>query len=141
MIIRVKRENKKQKLIRVFLAILLFASIFGYYYYHIVLQTKEDNANYLKRVEQQEREKKISRKLQRSILDESDKVISLLGANNIDRLKFYKKDLIFFIGNDKFANILKIRYGNLASIVSVNDMWKVKLNLEKFLTIKQKEEI
>lgn len=43
--------------------------------------------------------------------------------------------------DEKYVNVLKIRYGSLASVISVNDMWKIKLNLEQFLKIKKKEEI
>ena len=139
MIIRVKRENKKQKVIKGLLSAIFIVAIFGYLYYNIMTKTHEDNANYLKKVETLTKDKKESRAIQRAILDEADNLIVLLGAKNIERIQFYKKYLILFVTTEESVGIMKARYQNLVTSVEVDGLWKVKLNLKEFLTVRQKD--
>ena len=55
------------------------------------------------------------------------------------RIQFYKKYLILFVTTEESVGIIKARYQNLVTSVEVGGLWKVKLNLKEFLTVRQKD--
>ncbi len=136
MIIKVHKKEDN-KFLRIFISVMIILSIFSYYIYHITYKTHEDNKAFEVRVENISKEKKEARKLQRSILDESDKIIATVGANYIESIKFDNKYLNITINNDKVIDSILARYEKMVKIKKSNNTWIAKIDIQMLLELKR----
>ncbi len=141
MIIKVQREQSSEKILRLSIAVLIILGMFSYFYFHIVNKTEEDNIAFEKKLETIDKNKIEARKLSRAILNESENIISLVGANHIESIKLTKQHLTIFLTKQEGVKRLSLRYDSLASTQKTNGLWKVSLDIKKLLTIKRDENL
>ncbi len=138
MIIQVHKKEDN-KLARIIISVVIIITVSLYYVYHITYKTHEDNKAFELKVENISKEKKKSRRIQRQILNEAEKIIYVVGADNIDKIKYTKNYLNIFTKNSFTTEPLLVRYGTMAKIQKSNNTWLVKLDLQKLLILKQEE--
>jgi hypothetical protein len=132
MIIKV-HQHKPRSVLRIFIALFMVVGIMGYYYYHLTYKTEEDNIAFTKKVAKIKKEKKESLRLQRTILNEAEKIILLVGANNITKIRMKKNKLHVYLSDDQYIDTFIVRYGKMMKISKVNNLWDLSIDLKKLL--------
>jgi hypothetical protein len=140
-IIKVSREQSYTKFIRVGITALMTIGIFLYLYFHIVGQTIEDNKAFEKKIVKKKTDKIKGRKLQRFILNETESIITLIGAKKIHEIKFQKKYLYISVANESLMRPLKARYNGISKLEKTNTIWTIVIDMEKLVKIKKNEKI
>lgn len=120
MIVKVKKRNSSSKIIKVVFIAGLFLGII-----YISLLIKEENLLSLElekakedekialQIESEKREKEKA-DAQRVILIEVEKVVDLIGQNNINDIKVIKNKVVYVLNPNTNIDAINIRYGAMA---------------------------
>lgn len=139
MIVKVRKKNSSSRIIKVIIIASLF---FGIIY--ISLLIKEENLLSIelekakkdeKIALQVEQEKKEKERLdaQRVILIEVEKVVDLIGQNNINDIKILKNKIVYVLNPNTNIDAITIRYGAMALIKKSFKEIVVVVDLEHIL--------
>ncbi|AXK48088.1 hypothetical protein CRU87_01740 [Aliarcobacter trophiarum LMG 25534] len=120
MIVKVKKRNSNSKIIKIVFIATLFLGII-----YISLLIKEENLLSLE-IEKAKESEKIALQLekekiekerldaQRLILIEVEKVVDLIGQNNINDIKIVKNKVVYVLNPNTNIDAINIRYGAMA---------------------------
>ncbi|PRM89852.1 hypothetical protein CJ671_05710 [Aliarcobacter cryaerophilus] len=139
MIVKVRKKNSSSRIIKVIIIASLF---FGIIYISLLIKEENLLSIELEKVKkdekialQVEQEKKEKERLdaQRVILIEVEKVVDLIGQNNINDIKILKNKIVYVLNPNTNIDAITIRYGAMALIKKSFKEIVVVVDLEHIL--------
>ncbi len=139
MILAIKKKRKIELLIKkvvlISLLFILFAVGFGFYN-KLLLKNEELKAQEEQEILlqlQKERLEKQKAEIEFIILEESSRVVDLIGQKYIDDIKVYKNKLIYILKPNTNIDAITIRYGSFALVKRSFKEIVVVIDLENIL--------
>lgn len=131
MIVAVK-TNKKKKLIKIVVLVILVA-MFGAYYFHMskTMKEQEQREQALKqaKLQEQKKEQEKKKKLEKTVLNEIEKIVDIVGQEYIRHIKIVDNNVIIICESDTNLEALKVRYGAMALVKKNLNETIVAINL------------
>ena len=132
MIVAVKRNGPKRKLIRV-ISLVAVIAMFTAYYFHMseeFTQAQEKEKQKVVKQEQKTESTKKAKELERLIFKEIETAVDLIGQEYVQKVKVIKGKVLITCDSSTNLEPLKVRYGSLALIkTTLNDI-KVAIDMK-----------
>ncbi len=132
MIIAVKRNDTKRKVIKI-LSFLALLAMFTAYYFHMSEEyTKEENKRIAqsKKIEALKVKKEKSRKIEKFIYKEIETAVDLLGQEYIHNIKVIGKKVLLTCDINTNIEPLMVRYGTMALVKTSLKNIKIAIDLK-----------
>ncbi|MGJ0364865.1 hypothetical protein [Aliarcobacter cryaerophilus] len=139
MIVKVRKKSSSSKILKL---IIIAALFFGIVYISLLIKEENLLSIELEKAREDEKiaiqiehEKKEKEKLdaQRIILIEVEKVVDLIGQNNINDIKIVKNKVVYILNPNTNIDAINIRYGAMALIKKSFKEIVVVVDLEHIL--------
>lgn len=137
MIVAIKR-NKSQNILKIIIVLLVIIGIFYYNDYQETVrittekQKIEEEKQEALKVEQDRKEQQ-KEEAQRTILNEVEKAVSLVGQENIKDIKLVKNKIVFVCEPNTNIDALSVRYGAMALIKKTFDEIVIVIDIDFIL--------
>lgn len=132
MIVAVKRNDFKKKIIRI-ISLVVLVGMFTAYYFHMSAQFEEENNKKIaenKRLELLKVEKEKSRKIEKFIYKEIETAIDLLGQEYIHNVKVIQHKVLITCDLNTNIEPLMVRYGTMALVKTSLKDTKIAIDLK-----------
>lgn len=132
MIVAVKRDDTKKKIIK-FISLIALIAMFTAYYFHMSEEyTKENNKKIAenKKIEALKLKKEKSRKIEKFIYKEIETAVDLLGQEYIHNVKVIEQKVLITCETSTNIEPLMVRYGTMALVKKSLKNIKIAINLK-----------